>query len=136
MTLIHLTLVILTGLIVIYSDEQAFMWVLGKKHTLNARTIDILHIVVSIGLAGIIATGGLMAIRSLSYFLSDPLFLTKMFFVGALIINGFFIDKLSTTATERPFRELSNRERLPLLVSGAVSVTGWVGAGICGLILA
>jgi len=134
MITLHLSLVILTGLCVLYSDEQAFAWVLGKKNVLSPRLVDILHVVVSIGLSGIIATGGILFL-SRSFLLHDPVFLTKMVFVGALIVNGFFIDRLSVTATERPFAQLSKKERMPLLISGAVSVLGWAGAGLCGLLL-
>lgn len=136
MTTIHLTLVIITGLAVLLSDEQAFLWMLGKKDVLAPRFVDVMHIVVSIGLSGIIATGGIMFLSRSTYLLHEPVFLTKMVFVGALIINGFFIDRLSITATQKPFRTLSSSERFPLLLSGAVSFSGWMGAGICGLLLA
>ena len=136
MVALHLACIFVTGLAVLYSDEQALMWVLGKQRTIAPRLVDTLHIIVSIGLATIIATGGLMFLGGASYYLHEPIFITKMVFVGALIINGFLIDRLSVTATEKPFSELSHVQRAPLLISGAVSLTGWVGAGLCGLLLA
>ncbi len=132
---LHLIGIIVTGCAVAYSDEQALLWMLGKKPALSKQRVDALHIVVSIGLACIIATGGLLFLRSPSYYLSDPVFLLKMLLVGALIVNGFFIDQLSVGATERPFQAHSARERLPLFISGFVSAVGWLGAALCGLLL-
>jgi hypothetical protein len=134
MVTLHIICIIITGLGVLYADEQALFWMIGKKNTLPQGHIDVLHIWVSIGLSAVIATGGLLFLKR-QYLLHDTTFLTKMVFVAALVINGFFIDKLSTTVTNRPFRELSSRERFPLLVSGAVSFCGWAGAGLCGLLL-
>ena len=136
MTFLHVVAIFVTGLCVLYSDEQGLMWMLGKKETLNAKRIEVLHAVVSIGLALVILTGGLKALTALSYYLSNPLFIVKMGFVLVLIVNGFFIGKLSALATTRTFASLSPKERLPLLVSGAASVLGWGGALILGFLLA
>ncbi len=136
MTFLHVAAIFVTGLCVLYSDEQGLMWMLGKKETLNAKRIAVLHAVVSIGLALVILTGGLKALTALSYYLSNPLFMVKMGFVLVLIVNGFFIGKLSTLATTRSFVSLSTKERLPLLVSGTASVLGWGGALLLGFLLA
>ncbi len=135
MLLIHIFLVCVTGLVVIFSDEQAFMWILGKKKVLDAKLVEILHVLVSIGLLCIILTGGLMFIDRASYLLSTPAFLMKMCFVAALVINAFFIGTLSKIATTRAFAELSLNERIPLFVSGGVSIVGWAGALICAFFL-
>ena len=135
MTALHVTLVILTGLIVLYSDEQGFMWLFGKKQILPHRQVMLQHVLVSVGLAGILLTGGLMFVDRASYLLHDPVFLAKMVFVLALVINGFFVGRISDLATTKAYKNLSGPERMKVLVSGAVSVLGWVGAGILGLIL-
>lgn len=136
MTFLHVVAIIVTGLCVLYSDEQGLMWMLGKKEVLNAKRIAVLHAVVSIGLALVILTGGLKALTALSYYLSNPLFMVKMGFVVVLIVNGFFIEKLSSLATTRPFAALSKKEQFPLFVSGAASVLGWGGALLLGLLIA
>ncbi len=135
MTFLHVVAIIVTGLCVLYSDEQGFEWMVGKKQTLDAAKVELLHIVVSVGLALIILTGGLRAIPALSYYLAQPAFIAKMVFVLALIINGFFIGKLSHMATTRTFASMSSRERIPLFISGGVSVLGWAGALLLGLAL-
>jgi len=134
MVLIHVLLIISTGIAVLYSDEQGFEWFRGVQKTLNKKKLDVLHIVVSLGLSGIILTGGLMLIEAPGY-LEDPTFLAKMAFVGALVINGLLIGSLTRLATKHPFIELTVSQKRMLLISGAVSVAGWVGAVTCGLLL-
>lgn len=135
MLIFHIIALILTSLAVLYTDEKALQWVRGKKETLPVTFIHRAHILVSIGLASIIATGGLMFLSRVDSLLHTQVFLVKMVFVGTLVINGFFINRLAVTATERPFASLSSREKFPLFISGAVSVIAWVGAIICGLLL-
>ncbi|MBP7741284.1 MAG: hypothetical protein KA104_01160 [Candidatus Pacebacteria bacterium] len=135
MIILHILAISVTGLTVLYSDEQGLMWMLGKKELLDAKRIELLHTIVSIGLALVILTGGLMALRGLTYYLQNPVFLIKMGFVFVLIVNGLFIGKIASLATTRSFASLTSRERLPLLVSGAASVMGWAGALLAGLLL-
>jgi hypothetical protein len=135
MVLLHILAIFVTGITVMYADEQGLMWMLGKKVTLSERKVEILHALVSVGLALVILTGGLLALRTLEYYLSDTRFLLKMGFVGALVINGFFVGSFSRMATRSSFASLSLRERLPLLISGAISVAGWGGALIAGFML-
>lgn len=111
------------------------MWLLGKQQVLNKKRVETLHIIVSIGLAGVLLTGGLLFISRASFLLTEPAFLVKMAFVLALIINGFFIGIVSETATHTPFKMLSKKQRAGLLLSGLVSGVGWTGAAICGLVL-
>ncbi|MDB5245335.1 MAG: hypothetical protein JWN90_440 [Parcubacteria group bacterium] len=135
LTTIHLLIVIVTGLLVVYSDEQALMWVLGKKTILNSSRITFLHRAVSIGLALLLITGGLLYIRDVSFYLSQTTFIVKMVTIAALILNTYFIEKFSHIATSRTFASLSKSERLPLFISGAVSAVGWVTVIVCGLTL-
>lgn len=135
MTIFHVGAIVLTVLFVLYADEQGIQWMLGKKKTLDKRRIEILHAIVGVGISLIILAGGLIAIPRLDYLLTNTTFLIKMGFVGVLIINAFFIDTLSRIASEKPFRELTQKERVPVLLSGALSVAGWVGAIMCGILL-
>lgn len=135
MIILHILSIFVTGLCVLYSDEQGLLWMLGKKETLEPARIGLLHDVVSVGLAIIILTGGLLVMPSLSYYLHDPVFLVKMGFVGALIVNGFFIGRIALLSTTHSFASLTTRERLPLFISGAVSVMSWGGALLAGFLL-
>jgi hypothetical protein len=132
---IHLTIVIVTGLIVLYSDEQALAWILGKKIVLNPVRITLLHRSVSAGLALLLITGGLLYIQAVPAYLSDPTFVIKMTAIAALILNTYFIEKFSHVATSRTFRSLSIAEKLPLFISGGVSAAGWITAILCGWFL-
>lgn len=132
---LHITLIFATLAVVLYADEQAFLWIRGAVETLPKRRLEWLHALTGLGLAGLITTGGLMFLQQANFLLSNPTFLIKMVFVAALIINGFFISVINTIATMRSWSSLSTRERLPLLISGAISTGSWAGAGICGLLL-
>lgn len=135
MVIFHILAIIMTGAVVIYSDEQGLMWVLGKKETLDRRRLEILHTIVGVGISLIILTGGLIALPRISRFIHDPVFIIKMGFVLVLIVNAFFVGQLMHTASEKSFASLKKKERLPLSISGAVSVIGWLGAITCGLLL-
>ena len=131
----HVVFVALTILVVLYSDEQGLVWLLGKKKTLSKKVVDTLHALVSIGLGGILLTGGLMFLDRADYLLAQPIFIAKMVFVAALVINAFFVGMLSRLATEKSYASLNTKERFRVFLSGGVSIFGWVGAAICGLIL-
>ena len=135
MILIHIFAICITGLVVLYSDEQGLRWMLGKVEVLNARRIAFLHGVVSIGLPLVILTGGLMAVPALDYYLQNPVFIVKMGFVGVLIVNGLYIGKVASLASTRSFASLTSHERFPLFISGTFSVLGWAGAILGGLLL-
>lgn len=135
MSELHVVSVVLTLLIVVYSDEQALMWLLGRKQMLSKKRVDLLHILVSLGLGGILLTGGVMFIDRADYLLSQPVFIVKMIFVGALVINAFFIGAISDIACNKPFASLTTSERWRVFMSGAISILGWGGALICGLLL-
>jgi hypothetical protein len=133
---LHLAFIWGTLAVVVYSDEQALLWILGKKRVMNKRLLEWLHALVGVGLAGLLTTGGLLFfVGGYDFLLSDPAFIIKMVFVAALLINGFFISYVNKLATLRSWGELSDAQRMPLLLSGAVSVCGWAGAVICGLLL-
>lgn len=131
----HLVFVLLSLGAVLYSDHAGLSWIRGKKETLNPTLVERLHLLVSVGLAGVLLTGGLMFIDRAEYLLSQPVFLAKMGFVAALVINGFFIGQISRIASEQPFRLTTPAQRRSIFISGAVSALGWLGALILGFIL-
>ncbi|KND51201.1 MAG: hypothetical protein ABA06_02735 [Parcubacteria bacterium C7867-001] len=135
MAALHVFSVIGAAIAVVLADEQGIEWFLGKKRTLEERSVRWSHIFVSIGLAAALLTGGLMFIDRAEYLIHNPAFLLKMDFVLALVVNGFFIERISSLATKYSFSELTREEKTKALVSGAVSMAGWVGAALLGLLL-
>jgi hypothetical protein len=69
------------------------------------------------------------------YLLSQPMFWLKIGFVAPLLLNSFAIERLLHLPTRAAFRSLSRRQKLPLMLSGAVSLVCWAGAGITALVL-
>jgi hypothetical protein len=132
---IHSFILFMTLAVVVFADLQGLRWVLGWVPTLSARVVRFLHLVVYLGLGGMIATGLSMFVRDSEYLLSNPIFLVKMMFVSALVINSFLIGAHIKVASEKPFAGLSRREKTKLIVSGAVSGLCWVGAMLLGFSL-
>lgn len=135
MKVLHFGIVIITILFVLYADEQGFMWVLGKKKKLSASLLHFLHQAVAISLGLLIITGGFLYYRAPVAYLSNATFEIKMIAIAALILNTYVISRFSPVASIRSFSELTQKEKLTLLVSGAVSVAGWITAAVCGLLL-
>jgi hypothetical protein len=132
----HIAFICATLLLVVYADEQALLWILGRTRVMNERRLEWLHALVGLGLAGLIATGGLLFfLGGYSFLITDPVFIIKMVLVLALVVNAFFIAYVNKVAVYRSWAELTPAQRLPLIISGAISVIGWVGALICGLLL-
>lgn len=136
MPTIHLVIASLTGLTVLYADEQALLWATGRRERFNADTARFLHRVITGGLVLLLITGGLMYIQSPRAYLSLATFDIKMAAVLALILNTYAISRFSEVGVARSFASLSTRERLPLYISGAVSFLGWATAFLCGLLIA
>ncbi len=82
-----------------------------------------------------VVTGFTMFSRDSEYLLSNPLFLVKMVFVTALVVNSFLIGSHIKVASEKPFAALSSGEKTKLIVSGIVSGVCWVGAMLIGFSL-
>lgn len=132
---IHASIAIATLLAVVYADEQALRWFMGKTETVKASRVKLLHYLVTAGLALLIITGGLLYKDLATIYVSIPTFITKMTMVLALILNTYAIERFSRVALTRSFASLSPRERVPLFISGAVSGGAWATAFICGLLL-
>jgi hypothetical protein len=132
---IHLTAVFTTLALVIISDLHGLLWVLGKMETLPKKRMELFHRAVWVGLITVMTAGFSMFIFSPEYLLSLPAFQFKVIFILMLIINAFFIGKHLQVAHDRAFASLTSKEKATLLVSGAVSTLGWIGAYTCAQFL-
>jgi hypothetical protein len=128
---LHLLALAFSFLVIILADHDGWLYFRGKKQVLDAKRVERFHRYAWIGLGGMIVTGAFL-LADESDVLEEPAFYIKMFMVLALVINGVFIGRLSRIATTTPFASLTRRQKLPLLVSGAVSVTCWIGATVIG----
>lgn len=134
MVVIHLLAIASTLFIVLYADLHVLPWFLGKKKTVSKKHIAVTHTLVSIGLALIITSGALMAFSRLESLLVNKIFIVKMVFVSALVVNSFFIGRISKLAEEKSFRDLTAGQRWMVLVSAGVSVLSWLGALVAGFL--
>lgn len=132
---IHIVAVFATLVLVITSDMHGLLWVLGKIKTLPKKRMGFFHRAVWVGLVCTIAAGFSMFISYPEYLLSLPAFRLKVFFILMLVTNAFFIGKHLTVATEKTFASLTTKERMVLLISGAISIFGWIGAYTCAQFL-
>ncbi len=132
---VHLGALALAALGVLYADHLGFQWLLGKRERLDKKELLREHYIVAAALITLILSGTYMFWPMREYLLHQPLFLLKMAFVLALIINSFVIGTIMNVTTERSFASLTLKEKVPFLLSGAVSTGSWVGAGILALLL-
>lgn len=132
---IHVTAVFATLALVIYSDVHGLLWISGKKETLPKKRMELLHRAVWIGLIVIISAGFSMFISYPEYLLSLPAFQLKLTFIFFLLLNAFVIGKHLTVSYTRSFASLPKKEKFALLLSGAVSTIGWIGAFTCAQFL-
>ena len=130
---IHIAAVFLSVGVVLLADKEGFAWIRGKKETLDPKRLQLYHTLTWIGLLSLIATGAILAFPGWRFLVTQPLFLLKMFFVALLVINAFVIGHLMHIATERPFRSLSQSEKIKIFASGAVSTISWSGAILAAL---
>ena len=125
---IHVAFVFLTLALVLTADGHGLLWLTGYLDTLPRQRMERLHRLIWLGLAVIILSGAIMFTFYQEYLVTVTAFWVKMGFVLALLINAFVIGRLAPLSYNRPFILLTYDERLPLFISGAVSVTAWVGA--------
>ncbi len=131
----HIAALGVAALGMVYADHEAFAWLRGKKDTLLQHHLLFAHHIVAYALSGIIVTGLMLFWPMREYLLAQPLFWLKMGFVAALVANSFAIEKLMHLPTRHAFRSLTSRQKLPLMLSGAVSMGSWVAAGVLALVL-
>lgn len=131
----HLTILALTALVIIFTDFNGLLWLLGKKKTLPKKLFMWLHRAVWVGLFGMIATGVAMSYTYISALSMNQLFQGKMFFVLLLLINAYLIGRHMELAFEKSFAELTKKEKTQLILSGLISTGSWVGAFIMAKLL-
>lgn len=132
---IHITAVFVTLIAVVVADSHGLLWMLGKMETLPKKRMALLHKTVWVGLFCIIAAGISMFLGYPEYLLSLPAFQFKALFVTFLLLNAFFIGGHLSIATQRSFSDLTVKQKATLLISGAVSTIGWIGAYTCAQFL-
>lgn len=132
---VHLGALALAALGVLYADHLGFQWLMGKREMLEKKDLLRGHYIVAAALITLILSGVYMFWPMRAYLLHQPLFLLKMFFVAALVINSFVIGAIMNVTTQRSFASLTFKEKVPFLLSGAVSTGSWVSAGILALLL-
>lgn len=129
---VHLTTLIITAVVILYSDHQGLQYFRGKKATLSKTFVTWSHRLVWVGLITMIMSGISLVLPTWEYRLQEPAFYIKMGFVLVLIVNSYAIGKLRYVAIDRRFDELSVDVQKTLMFSGALSAVGWVGAAIIG----
>lgn len=132
---VHVTLISLTLLVVLFSDEVALEWLLGARDTISKQLANRLHLSVSAGLAGTIVSGSLLAWPRLDYLMQEPVFLIKMLFVVTLVVNAVLMRRLATRATQSRFADMPPQMRRGFYVIGGLSMICWMGAIVCGILL-
>lgn len=131
----HLLVLLFSAWNIFHADHLGFSWMTGNRKVLEESDMRKYHIRVWIGLIGMMVTGFIMFWPMREYLLGRWQFLLKMSFVLALIGNGFAIGSIQKIATRKEFKNLSMREKLPLLFSGAISTIGWLGAATAAFFL-
>jgi len=132
---IHIASLALAAVGIVVADHSALNWMLGRVDRAHRAAVFSAHWFVSIGLAGLVLSGLALFWPMRQYLLGEPLFWLKMFFVGCLLINSFFVEMLMHRAVKYPFRELPFSQKVPLFISGGVSTLCWLGAGFTALAL-
>jgi len=130
---IHLSILAVTAYFIFRADYAAFQWVRGIVASLDMKRMVRYHLAVALGLLGMIVTGSLMVSAGASrfgieVFTSNPAFLIKMSFVSLLVINAFVISFLMRGVRGIAFNALTTKQKIPLMISGAVSTIAWLGA--------
>lgn len=128
--ILHLSILAFTAWNMWKADRLGFMWMKGKIDLLDEVVVRKYHMRVWTGLVGMMATGFLMFWPMREYLLARPQFYAKIAFVLILLVNGFVIGRLQNISTTKTFKELRKKEKAELLISGAISAIGWLGAAM------
>jgi len=116
------------------ADSQAFAWMRGKFTTIPLASLYRTHWIVTIGLAGLILTGMYMYWPMRAYLYTQPYFLAKMFFVLALLLNSFYIERLMPLASQFEHKHLSASQKNILTLSGGISTLSWFAAATLAIL--
>lgn len=125
---VHISAVTLTLAVVVATDLYGLLWVLGKKEVLSQKILIRSHRIVWSGLIATMSAGFLLFLPYASFLITETAFRIKMLLVALLCLNALFIGSHITIAATRSFQSLSTKEKWPLIVSGLVSTTAWIGA--------
>ena len=130
--ILYIHLIALAGAIIgiTYADESAFSWMTGKKLLLDGPQTEQLHYFVSVSLSMLIVTGLWLFWPLHSFLLYNTYFLLKLGCVMLLVLNSIVIEYLMPIATVLPFSQVPLGRKFLFLLSGAVSFSCWVGAGV------
>jgi len=119
---------------IIAADTQGVRWLLGWVPMLRVSYVRFWHRWVWCGLLVSIVSGFLMFWPVREYLLTQPTFLLKITLVLVLCLNALFIGTHMVVATQQPFSSLSSSQRRALLVSGVVSLLGWISVAALGFL--
>ncbi len=122
------------AVVIILADSDGVAYLRGKKETLKAGKVRLLHNLAWVGL-GLMAVTGIGLIAEHPDVVTESAFMVKMLMVLALFVNGFVIGQLAKLSTATPFRLLSPRQKMMILASGAVSISCWIGAAMIGFLI-
>ncbi len=123
---LHFLILGFTAWNIIKADHMGLGWIQGTTPILDSTKVKKYHHRVLIGLCLMILTGFFMFWPMKDYLLTRPQFIVKMVFVFALVINSFFIGKLQETSSAKKYSSLSQKEKIPFFISGAISSACWV----------
>lgn len=108
------------------ADKFALSWMRGKIEILDALKIKKLHDYILYGLLGMTVTGFGLFWPLREKLLASNAFGIKLALVVLLFLNSFFIERFMKIASEKKYSELLAKEKLPLIISGAVSTLAWI----------
>jgi uncharacterized membrane protein len=132
---LHIASILFVLFFTVRADHMGLRWIMGKDSVLNPVKVERYHKMVWIGLGALIVTGITLFIPLRDYLLTNPRFFVKMWFVGMLVINGVAIGILSKVAVHKSFKELSQKTKIQLFATGAISTICWLGAILGGIFL-
>jgi hypothetical protein len=134
LTTLHLLVLALTVIGILYADHLGWQYFRGRREILPRTPVHLVHYGVWVGLVGMIVTGILLTVPRFTYLSGEAVFYLKLAFVGWLVVNAVVIGRVSRLATTTPFRSLELSTQRLLVVSGVVSVVGWVGSALIGYV--
>ena len=115
-----------TIVLVLTADSYGLLWWRGIVETVSKSAIYTLHFLIFAGITSSIATGVLLAQPTIAYWLTQPEFLLKIFFLFTLLINSIIINHHLKLATTHSFQSLDRNQQTRLLASAFVSTISWV----------
>jgi hypothetical protein len=135
MIIFHILSLCFVAWTIFLSEREALAWFREEKETLDKEKLQKYHRRMWVGLVFMIATGSVLFWPDRDILPSIHAFQLKMFFVFCLLLNAFVLGKLMPIAAARSYKSLSRKEKMPLMVSGGISLLCWLGAFISAFFL-